>query len=602
MPLKRQNRAMQSFRWRAWLAWASLSLLALLCGLLAVLQYRWIGEISDAERTRLREALQLRLAALSHAFNEEITAACSALEPPSAEIAQAGIERAYAVQYQLWKQSHEPLFQRIGLAIPGGEEVRLLLLDQNTGQFAPADWPDAWAAVHERLARRGAGGPAAPSSRNPALLELPRFGPAGQPPAPPERDWLLLELNLDYMRRTVLPRYLQRYLGERGTLEYDAEVVPANGASDPIFRSEPHPPQAVSSRPDAWVELLETRGPGFGGRGRGAARGSGPDREPPVRKLERRVFRLAESGPFPPDGGQGRWRLYVRHRAGSLDVLVAATRRRNLAVSAGILGLILATVAALVRLSRRAHRLAELQMNFVAGVSHELRTPLTVIRTAAFNLRGRLAARPEQVEKYGALIQSESEKLTLLVEQVLRFAGSQAGHVIRSREPVALEKLVDDGLRTIDSAGGKPSLVIEKRLEPALPMLLADELSLRHVLQNLVDNALKHGADGNDWIGIFASAVEDETGTYVEIRVADHGPGIPVDEQRHIFDPFFRGRRALEDQIHGTGLGLNLVKRIVEAHGGTIRVESAPARGTEFIIRIPAAPPELQDEIANTAG
>jgi signal transduction histidine kinase len=70
--------------------------------------------------------------------------------------------------------------------------------------------------------------------------------------------------------------------------------------------------------------------------------------------------------------------------------------------------------------------------------------------------------------------------------------------------------------------------------------------------------------------------------------VADHGPGIPADEQAHIFDPFVRGKRAMQDQIHGTGLGLNLVKKIVEAHGGSIRVKSEPEAGTEFIVRLPA--------------
>jgi signal transduction histidine kinase len=74
----------------------------------------------------------------------------------------------------------------------------------------------------------------------------------------------------------------------------------------------------------------------------------------------------------------------------------------------------------------------------------------------------------------------------------------------------------------------------------------------------------------------------------VEVRVADHGPGIPQEEQQRIFDPFFRGQRALKDQVHGTGLGLNLVKKIVEAHGGTIRVNSQLAKGTEFVVRIPA--------------
>jgi signal transduction histidine kinase len=76
----------------------------------------------------------------------------------------------------------------------------------------------------------------------------------------------------------------------------------------------------------------------------------------------------------------------------------------------------------------------------------------------------------------------------------------------------------------------------------------------------------------------------------VEIRVTDRGPGIPADEQGQIFDPFFRGRRALQDQIHGTGLGLNLAKKIIEAHGGSIQVKSAAMKGAEFIVRLPAAP------------
>ncbi len=107
--------------------------------------------------------------------------------------------------------------------------------------------------------------------------------------------------------------------------------------------------------------------------------------------------------------------------------------------------------------------------------------------------------------------------------------------------------------------------------------------------------------EGSNWIGISAAAVADENCAAAEIRVADDGPGIPRDEQPHIFDPFFRGRRAVQDQVHGTGLGLNLVKKIVEAHGGAIRVHSEPMRGTEFVVRIPAAP-ELQDEFAHTVG
>src|SRR5207302_2157924 len=136
------------------------------------------------------------------------------------------------------------------------------------------------------------------------------------------------------------------------------------------------------------------------------------------------------------------------------------------------------------------------------------RTPLTVIRTAAYNLRGRLAARPDQVERYGALIQSETEKLTALVEQVLRFASAKAGHVIRAREPVPVEGVIEDALRSSRASLEGARLVVERHLDEDLPPVFADSLALRHALQNLLDNALKYGTEASNWLGIFATAVE----------------------------------------------------------------------------------------------
>jgi len=223
-------------------------------------------------------------------------------------------------------------------------------------------------------------------------------------------------------------------------------------------------------------------------------------------------------------------------------------------------------------------------------VSHELRTPLTVIHTAAYNLRGRTAQNPSQVERYGELIQQESGRLKDLVEQVLSFASTAAGRVIHEREPVSVENVIDATMESSKPVIQAAHCTVERTVEEDLPVIMGDSMALRHALQNLVSNAVKYGAREESWIGIFASQTREHGGTAVEIRVADRGPGIPEDEQRHIFDPFFRGRRAVQDQVHGTGLGLNLAKKIVEAHGGTIRVKSGNSKGTEFIVRIPAAP------------
>jgi signal transduction histidine kinase len=575
---------MENIRQRAWRAWASAGLLAILCAVLAVLQSGLISEVSLAERDRLREQLQSGLTRLSADLNDRVAAACGGLMPDPSLFGQGGPETAYANQYRRWRETHEPLFRRIALAVPADGSLDLYSLDLDSAQFTEANWPPDWSGLRDTLNARLMGEPVRPFvQRESALIELPRFGPAIDEfggPGFQEQDWLIVELNLDYLRGTMLPELLYRYLGK----DYDAEVVVAGNPSVVIYHSssgnQPLPP----ANADASVGLLETS---YAGVTRKSPRGPG--------------MRVVEPPAAPPPGsgplGPARWKLLVRHHAGSVEDIVARARLRNIAVSASILLLILATITWLVRISRQAQRLAELQMNFVAGVSHELRTPLTVIRTAAFNLRGKIASRPDQVERYGKLIQDESEKLAVLVEQILRYGSARTGRVIREREPVSVELLIDEGLR---SSRVSPELVIEKQLAPGLPLVLADEQALKHALRNLIDNAVKYGTEGSNWIGVFACTVEDEQGQAVEFRVVDRGPGIPLEEQPHIFDPFFRGRRAVQDQIHGTGLGLNLVKKIVEAHGGTVSVKSEPMKGTEFTVRIPAAPPELQDEFAHS--
>ena len=410
---------------RAWRAWASAGLLAVLCAVLAVLQSRWISEVSIAERDRLREHLQTGLSQLSAEFNNRVGNACADLVPDGGQFEQVGRETAYANQYRKWKDTHEPLFRRIALGVPEPGAANLANLNLDTAQFSPAAWPPEWNSIRERLNGRMLGDPERPEPvKDSALIEIPRFGPAIDEfggPGYQELDTLILELNLDYIRRTVIPDALFRYLGK----DYDAEVIALNDASTIIYHTLPEGKRLAERSADATTTLLEAS---YAGVVHHPARPTGGRPAPP-----------------PPNPSMpARWKLLVRHHTGSVEDIVARARLRNIAVSAAILLLILATVTWLVRISRQAQRLAELQMNFVAGVSHELRTPLTVIRTAAFNLRGRIATRPDQVERYGKLIQDESEKLAVLVDQILRYGSSRQGRVIREREPVAVEQLIEE--------------------------------------------------------------------------------------------------------------------------------------------------------------
>ncbi len=424
---------MQNISQRAWIPWASIALLALLCGVLGFLQYRSIGAIAAAERSRLQEELHSRLAAFSRSFNNEISRAVYELVPAPDAIEREGTA-AYEAQYARWKPVHSGLLRRITIAVPHGGELAFRDLDLKTGR------PAATEVIAEppsddlmfRIERRG------PGNQGPQERQAPQ----AQLPGPEAR--LVVELNPDYLRNEVLPEMLTAYLGEVGHREYDVSVIDARNPDRVIYSSaiSGHGDVSLTNADDS-VALLDMH-PGPGGAG-----GSGPEIGHGPPELNGRAFHPGDlhaaglfGDPPPFSGPPGRWRLLARHQAGSLDALVAQTQRRNLATTLAVLLLILATSAILVRFSRQYHRLAEMQINFVAGVSHELRTPLTVIRTAAYNLRNaRLRDRPEQVERYGRMIEAESGKLEGMVEQVLQFASAKAGHVIRDRQPVVARRI-----------------------------------------------------------------------------------------------------------------------------------------------------------------
>ncbi|MFZ0582062.1 MAG: HAMP domain-containing sensor histidine kinase [Candidatus Acidiferrales bacterium] len=566
---------MGTIKRRAWLSWASVILLAILCAVLAVLQYRWTAQVAAGEQLRLKSNLDSRLELLRRSFNERIDSACLAFVPSSAEFAKQSAEDAYLEKYRAQRASQADIVSTVALAIPHGNELTLLIPDAVGSRFIETAWPSDWISIHNELLARANGGPPGPSlPQIPTLRAIPHFGREegrlGRTISR-EQDWLILKLNDSHIARALVPEMLNSYLGVSGKLDYDAQVVVNQVPFTPLYDSAPRPPRSKIWTPDASVALMETT--------------------PPVSSFVRASAERAATSPsLPPFPARasGLWLLRVHHHAGSLESIVAGARRRNLALSAGLLLLILATVASLVRSSRRERQMAELQMNFVEGVSHELRTPLTVIRTAAFNLRGNLAQKPDQVVRYGSLIQTESEKLTALVDQVLSYGSARSGRVIAQRSPVAIDALIESTLQSSRLDFENSNLTIEKKIAPDLPLVLADPEAMEHVLQNLFENAVKYGTQSSNWIGIFAAAAPPNGAPAVEIRVADHGPGIPKEEREHIFDSFYRGRRAVHDQIHGTGLGLTLAKQIVEAHGGTIAVKSQPNEGTEFIVRIPA--------------
>lgn len=247
---------------------------------------------------------------------------------------------------------------------------------------------------------------------------------------------------------------------------------------------------------------------------------------------------------------EGAWLLVVKHRAGSLEAAVAVTRRRNLAISFGILLLLGASVGFIVLSSRRAQRLATQQMEFVAGVSHELRTPLAVICSAAENLADGVIDNRDQIRRYGGLIRDEGRRLTGMVEQVLEFAGAQSGRKNYELHSTEVNKVIEDAITACRLQLAEGGFEIERKIAAHLPMVKADPAALSRAIQNLLSNAMKYSG-GSRWIGLSAEPVKTANGEEVRIKVTDRGLGVAPSEQERIFEPFYRGKEAQAAQIRG---------------------------------------------------
>lgn len=281
------------------------------------------------------------------------------------------------------------------------------------------------------------------------------------------------------------------------------------------------------------------------------------------------------------------WQLIVKYKSGSLEQTVNQTRRRNLAFSFGTLLILSGSIALLALAAFRSRKLAAQQMEFVAGVSHELRTPLAVIQSTSYNLAKGMIADARRVQQYGEVIQNESRRLVNQVEQMLSFAGIQSGRQHYDLRPVRVEEIIERAYAEYSAAFAADDWRVEKNIEADLPMVMADSQALESALKNLLQNALKYAASGK-YLRLRAAATNEKR-KEIQITVADHGPGIDPKDLPHIFEPFYRGKKAWDSPAPGTGLGLSLVERHLQAHGGRVTVKISPGGGTAFTLHLPVA-------------
>jgi signal transduction histidine kinase len=596
---------------QTYMEWGFIALLAGFCAVLSLLQYHWTGEVSRAEAEHLRAELNGQAQHFGQAFDSVLSDSCAALTPNGQELNDSNREPVHVQHFQKWKAGNpRPIFSRVAVVISTPSGSQLFQQDQTNGQLAPVSWPDEWNSVRQMFSRRPMGGP--PSFENPQgfLFASPVFGgrpgsngppfqaggfggdgspgergpPFGRgrlgsndppfqtggfggdgPPGergpsfgrgrPAEGEWMIFELDTNYLRTTWLPVLTRRYL--------NPEEQPFN---DVEIRALLPPQLVIYSSPGGPANNSET----------------------PVKVPFNRQGRDADNMRRGP-GAEFCWQLEVRPRLGAVEAVVDASRRRNLAVALLLNGLIFAAGFALLVHTRRSRKLAQAQMAFVANVSHELRTPLTVIRGAGHNLLRGVAREPGQIEQYSRLIIQHAEQLNNMVEQILELAGARKNASGSAREPVDIAGILHEAVAATRPDTEAARCEVELECPPGLPAVSGEASALRRVFQNLITNAAKHGGPGG-WIGITVARAAAGDPPALEIKVADRGPGIPKAELPEIFKPFFRGAAAQAGQVRGSGLGLSVVREIVEAHGGTVAAESQPGHGAFFVVRLPAAP------------
>ena len=236
-------------------------------------------------------------------------------------------------------------------------------------------------------------------------------------------------------------------------------------------------------------------------------------------------------------------------------------------------------------------RLEMVRKDFVANVSHELRTPLTSIKGYIEALLDGAKDDPKTSTQFLNIILKQSDRLNLILEDLLQLSKIESGQVQFKREPLHIQGVIERTLAVIKPLADKKRHRLVSFVENNLPSVLGDEDRLIQILSNLLDNAVKYTPE-NGTITVAAHPVSDDAEqpaivTAVELSVTDTGMGIPEMERPRVFERFYRVDKARSRELGGTGLGLAIVKHIVEGLGGRVWAEANAPTGSRFVVRLP---------------
>jgi signal transduction histidine kinase len=618
---------------------------------LAALQYRWSKRVTDATHARIDASLKASIMDWHLSLLREIAEPCFAMQVSSEPDEKVEWDK-YFQRYEGWYQTAKrpKLFSNLYLIeIPkqGDDKVYRLSVDEN--RFYADQLPASFDALRKELRRQSdqpetleravTDDPRTKADNLPGQMPHdPLYGwqfeqnvPAlvhpllhndvmedareghgksisARPPtkalgrdhdSDDDKDndaddvepvfWIVIALDAKLLQNQLLPELAQHYFGGPQGSNYDTAVI-AGHTDHVLYSSSPEFTQRPFANPDAVLDIFGppvSGGPALSHDFAGDFH-TGGKKEPDTSEYRRNLTAPSWLPLMQETGNEPHWNLVVRHRDGSLDAQMASMRRRDLAVSSGVLLLLGATMAMLIIATRRAQRLARLQMEFVATVSHELRTPLAVICSAADNLSDGVVNGQQQLARYGQTIKIQGQQLIALVEQILLFASTREGRQVYHLEVLPVERVVDVVLTNVGGLLDVAGVHLESEIEPELPEVVADLAAVSQCVQNLVINAVKYGGEAK-WVRVTANKTSIGSVPEIQIAVQDRGIGMSSEEIEHIFEPFYRSPQVAAAQIRGTGLGLPLARSLAEAMSGSLTVESEEGKGSTFILHLPFA-------------
>jgi len=277
------------------------------------------------------------------------------------------------------------------------------------------------------------------------------------------------------------------------------------------------------------------------------------------------------------------WYLKIQSRGMTGEEDAKRVFALNLSLTVLMTLLVIGGIIMALRTASREMRLSRMKADFVSNVSHELRTPLASIRVFGEFFKLGWVKEPEKIQEYGGYIENESRRLTQLVNNILDFSRIESGGKTYQFEQADLKDVVVETLRAFDVRLSQTGFSLDLKVtdEPLIAFVNRDAIT--QLLMNLLDNAIKYSGSSKK-ILVQAGCREGQ----INISVTDYGVGIPREERDKIFDKFYRVSTGLVHDVKGSGLGLSIVKHIVEAHKGKITVESQPGMGSTFTLFFPS--------------